>query len=163
MTSQRLPTEPDNPNNPESAMGSVPASGQAGDGPSTMSPSRGTTSMPDEYDAPVSPHSQASLHSGSADTAGSTAERRAGEGAEQPFAEPGHRARMLSNNSYNLIRELSELLAGTWRIDGYLKDAGQDDCQYCGRLWQDIRKQDEILVEKLRQEIVNHAKSGTFT
>ena len=89
--------------------------------------------------------------------------RPAGEGAQQPFSEPGHRGRILSNTSYNLTRELSELLAGTWRIDQYLKDAGADDCKDCGRLWQDIRKQNEILIEKLRQEIVAHAKNGTFT
>ncbi len=82
---------------------------------------------------------------------------------KEEFTEPGHRARLLSNSNYDLITELSELLTGVWRLDEYLKDAGDDGCDACGKLWQDIRKQKEILVEKLRQEIVNHAKSGTFT
>ena len=33
------------------------------------------------------------------------------------FSEPGHRARLLSNNSYNLVQELGEVLQGAWRID----------------------------------------------
>jgi hypothetical protein len=78
----------------------------------------------------------------------------------QEFQEEGHRGRTLSNNSYNLAREMSELLAGIWRMGQYLKDS---DCQECGRMWQDVRKQNEILVEKIRQEIVKHAKDGTFT
>lgn len=81
----------------------------------------------------------------------------------EAFQEPGHRGRMLSNNSYNLITELSELLTGLWRIDQYMKDASEPGCQDCGELWQDIRKQKEILIEKLRQEVVEHAKAGTFT
>jgi hypothetical protein len=80
----------------------------------------------------------------------------------QPFTEPGHRGRMLSNNSYNLALELTELLKGLWRVDQYMKDAGEAGCQNCGILWQDIRKQNEILIEKLRQEVVDHAKSGNF-
>jgi hypothetical protein len=81
----------------------------------------------------------------------------------EAFQEAGHRGRMLSNNSYNLVTELSELLTGLWRVDEYLKDAGHAGCQDCGQLWQDVRKQKEILIEKIRQEVVEHAKAGTFT
>jgi hypothetical protein len=93
---------------------------------------------------------------------GSTTETQ-GQTQKQEFTEPGHRARLLSNLNYDLITELSELLTGVWRIDQYLKDSGQDNCQSCGTMWQDLRKQKEILVEKLRQEIVLHAKDGRFT
>lgn len=81
-----------------------------------------------------------------------------GEGA---FSEPGHRARLVENYNYDLMQELTELLQGVWRIDTYLKDAG-GKCDDCGKIWQDVRKQKEYLIEKLRQEIVNHAKNGQF-
>jgi hypothetical protein len=81
-----------------------------------------------------------------------------GEGA---FSEPGHRARLLENYNYDLVQELGELLQGVWRIDEYLKDAG-GKCDDCGKIWQDVRKQKEYLIEKVRQELVNHAKGGTF-
>ena len=48
-----------------------------------------------------------------------------------------------------------------WRVDSYLKDAG-GQCDNCGRIWQDVRKQKELLIEKIRQEITNHAKDGRF-
>jgi hypothetical protein len=82
---------------------------------------------------------------------------------KEEFREPGHRARVVSNNSYNLAMELSELLTGVWRIDQYLKDSGEVGCDPCGQMWQDIRKQKEILIEKVREELVRHAKEGTFT
>jgi hypothetical protein len=91
-----------------------------------------------------------------------TEERR---GSEEPaqgaYSEPGHRGRMLSNHNYNLVQELGELLTGLWRIDAYLKDSG-GQCDQCGMIWQDVRKQKELLIEKVRQEITNHAKEGRF-
>jgi hypothetical protein len=77
------------------------------------------------------------------------------------YSEPGHQARLLSNYNYNLMEELSELLQGAWRIDRYLKDAG-GHCDECGKIWQDVQKQKELLIEKIRQEIVRHAKDGRF-
>jgi len=77
-------------------------------------------------------------------------------------SEPGHRARLLSNNNYDLAAELTEILTGLWRIDQYIRDAADGNCQECGILWQDIRKQKEILAEKLREEIARHVKSGVF-
>jgi hypothetical protein len=84
-----------------------------------------------------------------------------GGATEGAFSEEGHRARLLQNYNYDLVQELGELLTGVWRIDEYLKDAG-GKCDNCGRIWQDVRKQKEVLVEKIRQEIVNHAKGGQF-
>jgi hypothetical protein len=84
-----------------------------------------------------------------------------GETNEGAYSEPGHRARLLSNYNYDLVQELGELLTGVWRIDEYLKDAG-GQCDTCGKIWQDVRKQKEFLVEKIRQEITNHAKDGRF-
>jgi hypothetical protein len=80
---------------------------------------------------------------------------------EGAYSEEGHRGRMLSNHNYDLVQELGELLTGLWRIDDYLRDAG-GNCDECGRIWQDVRKQKEFLIEKVRQEIVNHAKNGRF-
>jgi hypothetical protein len=77
------------------------------------------------------------------------------------YSEEGHRGRMLSNHNYDLIQELGELLTGLWRTDDYLRDAG-GQCDDCGKIWQDVRKQKELLIEKLRQEITNHAKDGRF-
>ena len=85
----------------------------------------------------------------------------AGTVAEGAFSEPGHRARLLENYNYDLVQELGELLQGVWRIDEYLKDAG-GKCDDCGKIWQDVRKQKEYLIEKVRQELVNHAKNGRF-
>jgi hypothetical protein len=83
------------------------------------------------------------------------------ERGSEAFAEPGHRARLIENHNYDLVEELGQLLKGVWRMDEYLKDAG-GKCDACGKIWQDVRKQNEFLVEKIRQEIVNHAKAGTF-
>jgi len=55
---------------------------------------------------------------------------------------------MVRNYNYDLVTELSEMLTGLWRIDQYMKDAGEGGCQECGMLWQDIRKNKEILAEK---------------
>jgi hypothetical protein len=89
-----------------------------------------------------------------------TAERTAPDGV-QAFAEPGRRARLLVNYNYDLAAELTQLLKGVWRMDQYSKDAG-GKCDGCGKIWQDVRKQNELLIEKIRQEIVNHAKDGRF-
>ena len=140
-------TSPTDPNNPESLTGAVPPPGQTSVGFGGAS------------EAPGGVGGEEMTPGGSQ----GPSQQPTAEGANAPSSEPGHRPRLPSNNSYNLIRELSELLAGTWRIDGYLRDAGADDCQDCGKLWQDVRKQNEILIEKLRQEIVAHAKNGTFT
>jgi hypothetical protein len=74
---------------------------------------------------------------------------------------PGARARAMENYNYNLIEELTQLLKGVWRTDEYLKDSG-GRCDECGKIWTDLRKQNELLIEKLRQEIVRHAKDGRF-
>lgn len=71
------------------------------------------------------------------------------------------RARLIENYNYDLVQELAQLLKGVWRIDEYLKDAG-GRCDNCGSIWNDVRKQNELLIEKIRQEIVNHAKDGRF-
>jgi hypothetical protein len=71
------------------------------------------------------------------------------------------RARLIENYNYDLVQELAQLLKGVWRIDEYLKDAG-GRCDACGSIWNDVRKQNELLIEKIRQEIVNHAKDGRF-
>ena len=44
-----------------------------------------------------------------------------------------------------------------WRVDSYLKDAG-GQCDNCGRIWQDVRKQKELLIEKNRQ-LLEHLSS----
>lgn len=89
-----------------------------------------------------------------------TAERTATDG-DQAVSEPGHRARLLENHNYDLAEELAQLLKGVWRMDQYSKDAS-GKCDDCGKIWQDVRKQNELLIEKIRQEIVNHAKGGRF-
>jgi hypothetical protein len=86
---------------------------------------------------------------------------RPAESEPAPYTEPGHRGRTLSNHNYDLVQELSELLTGLWRVDRYLQDVG-DQCNDCGKMWQDVRKQKELLIEKIRQEVVNHAKQGRF-
>ena len=30
----------------------------------------------------------------------------------------------------------------------------------CGKIWQDVRKHKELLIEKIRHEITNHVKGG---
>jgi len=89
------------------------------------------------------------------------AEREAAGSDSGAFTEEGHRARLMQNYNYDLMEELTNLLQGAWRIDAYLKDSG-GKCDSCGQLWQDVRKQQEYLIEKIRQEIVSHAKDGRF-
>jgi len=83
-----------------------------------------------------------------------------GTGAPGAYGEAS-RARLIENYNYDLAQELTQLLKGVWRIDQYLKDAG-GRCDDCGKIWTDVRKQNELLIEKIRQEIVNHAKDGRF-
>jgi hypothetical protein len=86
--------------------------------------------------------------------------KTSGTGAPGAYGETS-RARLIENYNYDLVQELTQLLKGVWRIDQYLKDSG-GRCDDCGKIWTDVRKQNELLVEKLRQEIVNHAKNGRF-
>jgi hypothetical protein len=100
---------------------------------------------------------------GNSERGAAVAQRESSSAPEQQtaFSEPGHRARLLENYNYDLVQELGELLQGVWRVDEYLKDSG-GKCDDCGKIWQDVRKQKEYLIEKIRQELVNHAKDGRF-
>lgn len=90
-----------------------------------------------------------------------TTSPQTGRQGDAAFREDSHSARLLENYNYDLVAELGQLLKGVWRTDEYLKDAG-GKCDRCGAIWQDVRKQKELLIEKIRQEIANHVKSGQF-
>jgi hypothetical protein len=69
---------------------------------------------------------------------------------------------LLSNNRHNLARELSELVAGVWDLTSTWRIPGTALARSAAASGRNVRKQQEILIEKVREEIVTHAKEGTF-
>jgi len=68
----------------------------------------------------------------------------------------------MKNHNYNLITELSEQLRGLWRFEQYTKDAQEQGCQECGKIWQELKNEKRRLIDRLRQEIENHVRAGRF-
>ena len=68
----------------------------------------------------------------------------------------------MKNHNYNLVTELSEQLRGLWRFEQYVKDAQDSGCQECARIWQELKSEKQSLVERLRKEVENHVRAGSF-
>lgn len=68
----------------------------------------------------------------------------------------------MKNHNYNLVTELSEQLRGLWRFEQYIKDAQDSGCQECARIWQELKDDKTNLVERLRKEVENHVRAGSF-
>lgn len=67
----------------------------------------------------------------------------------------------MRNHNHDLIQVLSEKLDGVVRYQIYREDA-EGECEVCQRIWDDIKQDDMRHVEMLRDEIIRHAKEGTF-
>ncbi|HOM83566.1 MAG TPA: hypothetical protein PLZ94_17455 [Armatimonadota bacterium] len=67
----------------------------------------------------------------------------------------------MRNHNHDLIQVLSEKLDGVVRYPVYHEDT-VDECEVCMRIWEQIKQDDMRHVEMLRDEIIRHAKEGTF-
>ena len=65
----------------------------------------------------------------------------------------------MKNYNHDLIHQLSEMLDSAWRFKEYAKNA-KGNCADCHKMWQDIKKGCEDKIEKIKRELVLHAKKG---
>ena len=69
---------------------------------------------------------------------------------------------MLSNNSYNIVTQLSEKSQALELYDEFIEDAEDADSPECVELWQKMRVQDEALVEELKQHVEMLVQNDKF-
>ncbi len=55
---------------------------------------------------------------------------------------------------HNLIHQLSETLDSLWRMDQYINDAKEANCQEGIEFWQNYKKTLENQVETLRSQLI---------
>ena len=60
---------------------------------------------------------------------------------------------MMENCKHNLIHQLSETLDSLWRMDQYIKDAQERNCEEGMNFWQEYRKTLEAQVEMLKKQL----------
>jgi methionyl-tRNA synthetase len=68
----------------------------------------------------------------------------------------------ISNHDHDLVHELSKRLDGVWRYDQYIANADGEDAPQVQKLWQEIKEQDLIVVERLKQLIRDHVRKDCF-
>lgn len=66
----------------------------------------------------------------------------------------------MTNNTHDLIHQLSEKLDSLWRYKEYIKNA--EECAECKKLWEECLKRDTEMVEMIKEEIKRHVDSGKF-
>ncbi len=60
----------------------------------------------------------------------------------------------MDNHTYNLIKAVSKKAQTLWRYERYIKDAG--DCEKCKKLWEKLRKEDEMHLEEMKKVLSEH-------
>lgn len=68
----------------------------------------------------------------------------------------------ISNHDHDLIHELSNRLDGIWRYDQYIANAAGEKAPGAKELWEDIKKQDLKIVERLKEQIREHVRNDCF-
>lgn len=67
---------------------------------------------------------------------------------------------MLKNHNHDLVHQLSETSDSIWRMEDYLKNA--EGCDYCKSIWDEMKKDYEKHVGRLKEEIVRHVNENRF-
>ena len=68
--------------------------------------------------------------------------------------------RGMKNHDHDVIHELSKRLDALWRYDQYIANAeGIPELQ---RLWQDLKRQEQENVNRLKKIVAEHVAKGCF-
>ena len=59
----------------------------------------------------------------------------------------------MDNCKHNLVHQLSETLDSLWRMDQYIKDAQEVDCEEGANFWREYKKTLEGQVEVLKTQL----------
>lgn len=79
--------------------------------------------------------------------------------AEKEIAHVGE-TQGAANHDHDMIHELSKRLDALWRYDQYIANAeGKSDLQ---RFWQDLKQQEQRNVQRLKELVSDHCRSGCF-
>ncbi|REK18787.1 MAG: hypothetical protein DWQ37_02990 [Planctomycetota bacterium] len=66
----------------------------------------------------------------------------------------------IANHDHDLVHELSKRIDGVWRYDQYLANAkGHDEVR---DLWQELKRQDQANVDRLKDLIRKEIQAGCF-
>lgn len=75
---------------------------------------------------------------------------------KQEYASIGQ-TQPVPNHIHDLVHELSDRIDAVWRYDQYIQNAeGMQDLRDC---WQQIKQQDEQIVQKLKTLLAKHLQS----
>ena len=69
---------------------------------------------------------------------------------------------MVKNCHHNVIHQLSETLDSLWRMEMYIKDAQNENCQDGVIFWQNYKKTLENQVEMLKKQLIKIIKEEDF-
>ena len=67
---------------------------------------------------------------------------------------------MLKNWNHDLVKQLSEVSSGLWRMGEYVKNA--EGCDQCSTLWGKTKDHLEAISEMMVGEINRHSKENRF-
>ena len=66
----------------------------------------------------------------------------------------------MENHDHDIVHGLSKRLDALWRYDQYIANAeGYPELK---KLWQDLKRQDQENVNRLRKMVADHATKGCF-
>ena len=67
---------------------------------------------------------------------------------------------MLKNHNHDLVKQLSEVSSGLWRMEDYQKNA--QGCNTCEKMWSDMKEGLNKMSDELTAEINRHSKEDRF-
>ena len=65
-----------------------------------------------------------------------------------------------ANHDHDMVHDLSKRLDALWRYDQYIANAKND--QELSAFWNDVKRQDEENVRRLKELVKNHVKKNCF-
>ena len=66
----------------------------------------------------------------------------------------------VANHDHDMIHDLSKRLDALWRYDQYIANAKND--QELSAFWNDVKRQDEENVRRLKELVKSHVKKNCF-
>ena len=66
----------------------------------------------------------------------------------------------VANHDHDMIHELSKRIDAVWRYDQYIANAKND--QELSAFWNDVKRQDEENVRRLKELVKSHVKKNCF-